>query len=654
MKIIKNILRVLVILFILFISFNFLGTIYSILAPKIDIKSANSFSIFDKNNTLIYYGSSTNNDSWVDIEDMGEYAIIATLSVEDKDFYNHNGFNYLRIIKAIYENIRNGEIVQGASTITQQYAKNLFLSFDKTWERKWKEMWLTFNLENNYSKDEIIEGYLNTINYGHGNYGIANASKYYFNKKVNELTLAEISIIVGIPNSPSNYSPISNYELSKERQEVVLSRMVSNGYITEREKEEALNEELKFYGKHDTLNLTTLSYYKDAVMKELSSIKTIPESYIETNGVKIYTTLDLDAQKSLEEGVKDISKIEDVQTSKVMIDVKTGGVMALVGGTNYNKSTYNRATESIRQPGSCIKPFLYYSALENGFTSSSTFLSEKTTFNFSNEQSYSPSNVGDVYANKDISMAAAIAYSDNIYAVKTHLFLGENKLVDTLRRVGITTELQETASLPLGTYEVNIIELATAYAILANEGKSVESHFITKVEDMDGNLLYKYKEKEKEQVLDRSLSFIISELLSGTYDASLIDYSYPTCINILNNLTKKYALKSGSTDTDAWVIGYNKDVVLATWSGYDDNKKIGNNVVSYNKKSWATSMEMYLKDKEDSWYSIPENVVGVLVDPISGEVANKNSKNKKILYYINGTEPNMNKELDEFVESLLE
>ena len=473
MKIIKNILRVLVILFILFISFNLLGTIYSILAPKIDIKSANSFSIYDKNNTLIYYGSNTNNDSWVDIEDMGKYAVIATLSVEDKDFYNHNGFNYLRIIKAMYENIKNGEIVQGASTITQQYAKNLFLSFDKTWERKWKEMWLTFNLENNYSKNDIIEGYLNTINYGHGNYGIANASKYYFNKKVNELTLAEISIIVGIPNSPSNYSPISNYELSKERQEVVLSRMVSNGYITEREKEEALNEKLKFYGKHDTLNLTTLSYYKDAVMKELSDIKTIPESYIETNGVKIYTTLDLDAQKSLEEGVKDISKIENVQTSKVMIDVKTGGVIALVGGTNYNTSTYNRATESIRQPGSCIKPFLYYSALENGFTSSSTFLSEKTTFNFSSEQSYNPSNVGEVYANKDISMAAAIAYSDNIYAVKTHLFLGENKLVETLRRVGITTELEETASLPLGTYEVNIIELATAYAILANEGKSV-------------------------------------------------------------------------------------------------------------------------------------------------------------------------------------
>ena len=171
---------------------------------------------------------------------------------------------------------------------------------------------------------------------------------------------------------------------------------------------------------------------------------------------------------------------------------------------------------------------------------------------------------------------------------------------------------------------------------------------------MDGNLLYKYKEKETEQILDRSLSFIISELLTGSYDTSLIDYSYPTCINILNSLTKKYALKSGSTDTDAGVIGYNKDVVLATWAGYDDNKKIENNVVSYNKKSWATSMEMYLKDKEDNWYSIPENVVGVLVDPISGEIATKNSKNKKILYYISGTEPNMNKELDKFVESLLE
>ena len=163
---------------------------------------------------------------------MGNYVIIATISVEDKDFYNHNGFNYLRIIKAMYENIRNGEIVQGASTITQQYAKNLFLSFDKTWERKWKEMWLTFSLENSYSKDEILEGYLNTMNYGHGNYGIANASKYYFNKKVDNLSLAEVSIIVGIPNSPSNYSPIANYELAKKRQQKVLGAMVKYGYIS--------------------------------------------------------------------------------------------------------------------------------------------------------------------------------------------------------------------------------------------------------------------------------------------------------------------------------------------------------------------------------------------------------------------------------------
>ena len=654
MKIFKNILRVLVIILILFLGLNLLGTIYSFITPKVDIKSANSFSIYDKDENLIYYGSSTNNDSWVDLEDMGNYVIIATISVEDKDFYNHNGFNYLRIIKAMYENIRNGEIVQGASTITQQYAKNLFLSFDKTWERKWKEMWLTFSLENSYSKDEILEGYLNTINYGHGNYGIANASKYYFNKKVDNLSLAEVSIIVGIPNSPSNYSPIANYELAKKRQEVVLTRMVENGYITEREKEDAYNEELTFYGKQDTLNLTTLSYYKDAVMEELDSIKSIPDSYIETNGLKIYTTLDLEAQTSLEEGVKDIKKIEDIQTAKVIIDVKTGGILALVGGTNYNTSTFNRATNSIRQPGSCIKPFLYYSALENGFTSSSTFLSEKTTFHFDDEKSYSPSNVGEVYANKEISMAAAIAYSDNIYAVKTHLFLGEDKLVDTLRRVGITTELDSTPSLPLGTYEVNIIELATAYAIIANEGKNVNSHFITKVLDNYGNVLYEYKEQDEEQILDRSLSFIISELLSGSYDTNLIDYTYPTCINILNSLTKKYALKSGSTDTDAWVIGYNRDIVLATWAGYDDNKKIESEVVSYNKKSWATSMEMYLKDKPDSWYSIPENVVGVLVDPITGKPATKDSKNKKILYYISGTEPNMNEELDNFVKDLIE
>ena len=644
MKTLKIILKIFLFLGILFLFINFIGFLYAHITPKFDIKSANSFYLYDSNENLIVQGS----DEWISIDEMPNLVINATISIEDRKFFEHNGFDYLRIVKAMLENLKAGDIVQGASTITQQYARNLFLNFDQTWERKWKEMWLTFELEAHYSKDEILEGYLNTINYGHGVYGIGNASKFYFNKDIDELSLSEVSILVGIPNSPSNYSPISNYELAKERQKVVLNRMENNGFIDEKELEHAYNEDLVLYGEKEEYNLSSLMYYQDAVMEELETIDSIPKSYLETGGLKIYTALDVDAQTSLENSVKDNLVDENVQVAKVMMDPKDGEVIALIGGASYINSTYNRATSSIRQPGSTIKPFLYYRALENGFTSSSLFLSSPTTFNFDNGSVYSPKNSGNIYGNKDISMAAAMAYSDNIYAVKTHLFLGEDELVDILRDVGFTTDLAPVPSLPLGSYEVNILELAQAYAILANGGEKVNYHLINRVEDVNGNLLYQYKEKKDDHILDSSLTFIISELLTSTYDANLIDFAYPTCINMLSSITNKYAIKSGSTDTDAWVVGYNPQVVFASWAGYDDSSNISNKVVSSNKTSWINAMESYFKNNDASWYKIPDGVVGVLVNPVTGQVANNDSNHKKILYYISGTEPRniLNKEVD--------
>lgn len=624
----------------IFIIINLIGYVYSIITPKIDIKSANVFYLYDKDNNLIFCGNE--NKEWTSLEDINDQVINATISVEDKNFFKHKGFDYFRIIKAIFENIKAGEIVQGASTITQQYARNLFLDFNKTWKRKWKEMWLTFELETHYNKEEILEGYLNTINYGNGIYGIGNASKFYFNKDAKELTLAEASILAGIPNSPNNYSPINNYEASKKRQKIVLERMYNNKYITKEEMEEAYNEELTFYGIRDNLNLTSLMYYQDAVMEELNKIEAIPKSYLETGGLKIYTSLDIKAQRALENSVSDNLVNDEIQVSKVMMNSKTGEIIGLIGGNDYNTSEYNRALNSLRQPGSTIKPFLYYKALESGFTSSTTFLSSETTFHFSGDKTYSPKNSGGIYGNKEISLALALAYSDNIYAVKTHLFLGEEELVNILRKVGITTNLEAVPSLPLGTYEVNLLEITSAYATIANLGTKVTPHFINKVEDINGNILYTHNYDENEVVLDSSLAFILSELLTGTYDSALIDYANPTCMSIISRLTNKYAIKSGSTDTDAWVIGFTPDIVLATWAGYDDNSKITNKIVSSNKISWATAIEEYLEDKESTWYDIPNDVSAVLVNPINGQIANNNSKNKKIMYYINGTEPKTN------------
>lgn len=626
----------------LFGLFNLVGFLYAFITPKLDIRSANAFSVYDNKAVLVFQGNG--NDSWVSLDDMNEEIVWATISTEDKNFYRHFGFDYPRIAKAMLVNISSFSIEQGASSITQQYAKNLFLDFEKSWGRKWKEMWLTFELEAHYSKDEILEGYLNTINYGHGMYGISNASRYYFNKDVKDLSLGEAAILAGIPNSPANYSPVDNYDLSKKRQKVVLDRMYNNGYISKEESVSAFNEKLVFKCDDFGNDLTSLIYYNDAVMNELSSLKGIPKSYLETGNIKIYTSLDLDAQKSLEAGLSKNSVDDNTEVAKVMINPKDGGIMALIGGINYGKSQYNRVISSYRQPGSTVKPFLYYRALENGFTASSTFLSKDTSFNFDGKKSYSPKNYGGIYANKEISMSAAIAYSDNVYAVKTHLFLGEDELYDTLKLAGITSKMEKSPSLALGTYEVNIMELAGAYSSLANGGFYVKPHLISKVVDKEGNVLYEYKVKEKEPIFNSDVTFIVSELLTSTYDSNLIDYTYPTCYSMIPSITKKYAIKTGSTDTDSWVVGYTPEVVFASWAGYDDNSDISSDVVSGNKNSWITSMEKYFKGKDATWYSIPDDVVGVLVNPVTGSVVSESDKNKKILYYLKGTEPSVKEE----------
>lgn len=641
-KIWKIAIKCLLVLIGIFVCFNLIGFLYAFITPKLDISSANAFSVYDNKGKLVFQGNG--NDSWISLDDMNDNIINATISVEDKNFYKHWGFDYPRIAKALLVNIASGQVEQGASSITQQYAKNLFLDFEQSWSRKWKEMWLTYELEAHYTKDEILEGYLNTINYGHGMYGISNASKYYFNKDVKELTLAEASILAGIPNSPSDYSPIDNYDLSKKRQNVVLERMYNNGYISEKERKDAYNTKLVFKNEEFGNDLTSLIYYNDAVMNELNSLDSIPSSYLDTGNIKIYTTLDIDAQKALEAGLKKNAVDDKTETAKVMMDPNNGGVIALLGGINYGRSQFNRAINSYRQPGSTIKPFLYYRAVENGFTASTTFFSKETNFYFDNKKTYSPKNYGNIYANKEISLAAAIAYSDNVYAVKTHLFLGEEELYDTLKKVGITSKMEKSPSLALGTYEVNIVELTAGYSALANGGKKVNPHLISKVVDNKGNVLYEYKEKKEEIVFNSDVTFIISELLTSTYDSNLIDYTYPTCISMTSDITNKYAIKTGSTDTDSWVVGYTPEVVFASWAGYDDSSDITTDVVSGNKKSWITSMEQFFDERDATWYKVPRDVVGVLVNPVTGNVVTSENENKKILYYLEGTEPVRGKE----------
>ena len=611
--------------------------IYIKTSPKPEIYSANNLVLYDSTENVFFQGNESK--EWISLDEISDYLIKATIYTEDKHFYKHFGFDLFRILKASYINIISRKTMQGASTITQQYAKNLFLDFDKTWKRKWDEMWYTMKIEANYSKDEILEGYLNTINYGHGMYGIENASKFYFNKSAKDLDLAEASILTGIPKSPANYSPIVNFDLAKKRQLTILELMAKNKVITEEEKNEAYNEELVFSGVDNSEELSTIMYYQDAVLKELKDINSIPLSYSDSKGLKIYTNLDFKAQQSLEKNIKEVlpdtSKIE---TSAVMMNPNTGGIIALVGGRDYNKSSYNRAIESRRQVGSTMKPYLYYAALENGFTSSSAFTSEKTTFTFNNQDDYAPNNYNNTYGNKPISMGTAIAYSENIYAVKTHLFLGGDALINVARRVGITAKLENVPSLPLGTNEISIIEMAAGYSAFANLGYKVKPHLIEKVVDAKGNVLYE-ADDSKELVLNSSIVFILNNLLTATYDPDYIDYNYPTAITLASKLTHKYGLKSGTTNSDNWNIGFNRDIVTAVWIGYDDNKALSTSEYKYAQNIWFKTTEAYEAGKPEAWYDIPSNISAMFVEPISGKPVVDNSTKKKLMYFIKGTEP---------------
>lgn len=627
--------------FVIFIFLALFGFyLYAYFTPKIDVQSSNRIILYDDSDEVFYQNTATS--SWVSLDEISPYAIKGIVDTEDKNFYSHNGFDYMRIMKALYNDIKAGNLKEGASTISQQYIKNLFLTFDKTWERKLEEAYLTFELEVHYNKNEILEGYMNTINYGAGNYGIEEASLYYFNKHAKDLTLAEASIIVGIPKNPTYYNPVYYYDNAKARQKIVLNSMFNMGHITKEEMENAYNEELSFYGKKSSNFIVSSLYYKDAVMDELNSIDEIPKSLIETGGLKVYTYLNSDAQRNLENIIsEEMENTGELEVGAMIRSPKNGAIVALIGGTNYNETEYNRVTKAKRQVGSTFKPILYYSALENGMTATSTFVSEKTTFSLGEDESYSPSNFADKYANKSITMADALVLSDNIFAVKTHLFLGTDNLKNTAKRMGIKTSLPSNASLALGTSEINMVDYSNAFQTLANYGIRNNPVYIKKVTDLNDNVIYEAK-YEEENVLDKRYVYILNEMLTNSYNYDYIDYASPTLLSVKNLINHKYAVKSGTTDTDYWVVGYNPEALVLVWNGYDDNRSVEKVSSKITKKIWARSIEAYLGEKESAWYNIPRGVTGAIVNPISGSTTDLSVKD--LMFYVKGTEPDYVKE----------
>ncbi|MBY0123289.1 transglycosylase domain-containing protein [Bacillus sp. S/N-304-OC-R1] len=578
---------------------------------------------------------------WIELSEISPHLVNATISIEDRKFYSHHGFDYTRIAGAIIADIKAMAKVQGASTISQQYARNLFLEHEKTWNRKLKEAFFTIRLEMNYTKKEILEGYLNTIYYGHGAYGSEAASQFYFGKHANELTLGEASILAGIPKGAGIYSPLVSIENAKSRQKVILNTMIENGYIDKQSATAALHEPLTIVGKHLHTKSKIAPYFQDAVRQALKTQLHLDDRIIELGGLKVYTTLDLKQQEIAEQTVNElISRESEIQTGLVSMDPKNGHVKAMVGGRDYEESPFNRAVQAVRQPGSTMKPLLYYAALESGFTPSTMMRSEQTTFRFDDGRpDYTPKNFNSQYADGDITMAQALALSDNIYAVKTHLFLGLDTLVNTAKKFGISTKMSMVPSLALGTSGVRVIEMANAYSIFANGGKKVSPVLITRVENPKGDIIYE-QTKEAIPVLRPELAYVMTQMMTGIFDPKLNGYTSVTGRSIIKDMTRTYAGKSGSTDTDSWMIGYSPQLVTAVWTGYDKGKTITLSAdKSYAKNIWIHFMEKAHEGLPVKGFKPVKGTVGVYVNPENGKLATDQCPVKRLTYFVEGTEP---------------
>ncbi|WP_246367033.1 transglycosylase domain-containing protein [Paraliobacillus salinarum] len=613
---------------------------YALLLGPPSLSTAQPTTYFSSDGEEIGQEKTVETRDWLELEQIDRQVIDTTIQAEDKRFYEHHGFDFKRMLAAAITNVRSLALEEGASTITQQYARNLFLSHEKTWDRKLKEAFHTIRLELFYDKDTLLEGYLNTIYYGHGVYGVEAASQFYFQKQNTELTLAETALLVGIPNRPSYYSPIRHIDHAKQRQEQLLDSLLDDGKIDSSEHLLASLEHVTVYDEQQDQDKNLAPYFQDIVMNELQSLLKKEKEMIRTAGYRVYTTLDQTKQLALQRAASEsMPKDSDLQVGAIAMDPSNGAIHGLIGGTNYIESPFNRATQAKRMAGSTFKPFLYYTALMNGYTATTTLMSQPTTFMLEDGTSYQPSNYNGYYADKEVTLAQALAVSDNVYAVKTNLFLTPERLIETAKTFGISSNLKPVASLALGPASVSVKEMVTAYSMLANGGKFVEPYTIEKIETANGEVIYQRVDSKKKQVLDPQATFILTQLMTGMFDPTLNGYMHVTGETIASDLTNTYAGKSGTTKSDSWMIGYSPHLVTGVWNGYDDNRTMSKTVDQQAAKNiWADFMEASAEEKKSNFIA-PEGIVAAYVDPVSGELSSAYCETSRLMYFVEGTEP---------------
>ncbi|MDJ0744060.1 MAG: penicillin-binding protein 1A [Xenococcaceae cyanobacterium MO_167.B27] len=535
------------------------------------------------------------NRELVRLEEISPELKRAVIAIEDSSFYEHQGINPYSIGRAIRANYEQGAVREGASTLTMQLVKNLFLTRERTVTRKLAEAILAVRVEQVFSKEEILEMYLNNIYWGHNNYGVQTAAETYFNKDASELNLAEAAMMAGLIQAPEQYSPFLNYPATKRRQALVLNRMAAIGWITAEEAEAAKKAPL-LVGQPTAWRASKLPFITEAVVTELE--ERFGRDRVLQGGMRVQTTVDLEFQKMAEESVRESHRLlkswglKADQIALAAVDPRTHFVKALVGGISHDKSQFNRAIQSRRQPGSAFKPFAYYVAFESGkYTPFSTIDDSPVRYRVPSGY-YSPQNYGGKKDFKgEISLRTALIQSRNIPAVKIGKSVGLDRIIEICKALSIKSPLQPVISLPLGSIGVTPLEMAGAYATFASNGWHSEPTIILQIADSRGNILLE-NQPNPQQILDPWATANLTTVLKGVIEEG-------TGRNAA--IGRPAAGKTGTTSSerDVWFVGYVPQLATAVWIGNDDYRSLGEGVTggTHAAPVWRSFMSKALKDE---------------------------------------------------------
>jgi len=598
---------------------------------KIEILPPMSSKIVDRQGRLLYKFYRDENRSWIPLDRIPQSLIWATIAVEDKEFYKHNGFSVKGIIRAAIFNIKNKGEMRGGSTITQQLVKNVFLSNEKTWKRKIVEAILAVMLEWKLDKNQILERYFNQVAYGGEAYGVQEASMKYFGKNIWEINMAEATFLAGLPAAPSLYSPYKDIELSWARQKQVVTEMVEAGYINEEVATDILTTKIEISKSQTEIKYPHFVFYvKDYLEKELGFTN------VDRQGLTIATTIDSEIQDMTEKIVaEEVAKVANLHISNgaaVVIDMENGDVLAMVGSKDYWASDIDgkfNVTLSPRQPGSSIKPINYSLAFNRGMSLLSSIDDSPVTYKIAGQKNYSPKNYNDKYAGR-VTLKQAIASSLNVPSVKLLNENGIKNMIELGKKMGITSWEDKNRfglSLALGAGEVKMIELAGAYSTFARLGNRVVINPIVKIKNYKNEIIMA-KEIKTVEVMDEKIAFLINMALSDDKARQLV-FAPGSKLNIPG---KTVAVKTGTSNNlrDNWCIGWTPSVMVVAWVGNNDNTPMSwvASGISGATPIWNRVMSQLLSNKQDENWSAP---VGVYMQNVCG----------KDEYFIDGTEKNV-------------